>query len=283
MDKSYHDSYVRGSIINLKSIFICFKLLPSSTSKLVAWAPAHPRRPTEDMLSASASSMGALKLLRLTRLAGRDTLRPSSRQAGSYTTRHAVSAASSHPGAPRRRLISGARAGRWIVHPSPTACSKSLLLGLHNPSSASSRNFSQSPPSAVSVAVGDRYQKVRAFTQQDVDEFAKVSGDHNPLHQDSEVARRSGDLANLPSCLRVTSASHTSSTPALAPASCLCSHLFYPRLVFIDQLALRRPRSARHARGVSFHGSHRDFGARLYLPLTGKSGTPSKADVNAAR
>lgn len=62
---------------------------------------------------------------------------------------------------------------------------------------AATRQFSEgSSPrvAAAGVEVGQKFQKVRTFTQKDVDEFAVVSGDHNPLHQDCELARRCESL-----------------------------------------------------------------------------------------
>ena len=40
------------------------------------------------------------------------------------------------------------------------------------------------------LAVGDVAKVSRTFTQSDVDEFARVTGDVNPLHIDEEAAAR---------------------------------------------------------------------------------------------
>jgi acyl dehydratase len=46
---------------------------------------------------------------------------------------------------------------------------------------------------AGSVSVGDELPPLaREVTREDVRRYAEVSGDHNPLHQDDEVARRAG-------------------------------------------------------------------------------------------
>jgi acyl dehydratase len=43
------------------------------------------------------------------------------------------------------------------------------------------------------VRVGDELPPlVRLVTREDVDAYATVSGDHNPLHRDDDVARRAG-------------------------------------------------------------------------------------------
>jgi acyl dehydratase len=62
------------------------------------------------------------------------------------------------------------------------------------------------------VTVGDEVPALaREVTREDVRRYAEVSGDHNPLHQDDEVARRAGfpgiiahgmfTLGHLASCL----------------------------------------------------------------------------------
>jgi acyl dehydratase len=62
------------------------------------------------------------------------------------------------------------------------------------------------------VSVGDEIPALaREVTREDVRRYAEVSGDHNPLHQDDEVARRAGfpgiiahgmfTLGHLASCL----------------------------------------------------------------------------------
>jgi acyl dehydratase len=40
-------------------------------------------------------------------------------------------------------------------------------------------------------AVGDRAQRSRAVSQNDIERFTEISGDRNPLHYDEEAARRS--------------------------------------------------------------------------------------------
>ena len=39
------------------------------------------------------------------------------------------------------------------------------------------------------INVGYRAEKFRTFTEEDVKEFAEVSGDHNPLHSDMDYAK----------------------------------------------------------------------------------------------
>ena len=38
------------------------------------------------------------------------------------------------------------------------------------------------------IQAGDTYQEIFSFSQADVEAFANVSGDHNPIHLDAEVA-----------------------------------------------------------------------------------------------
>ena len=39
------------------------------------------------------------------------------------------------------------------------------------------------------MKVGDKASVTRAFTEQDVADYARVSGDHNPAHMDEEYAK----------------------------------------------------------------------------------------------
>lgn len=48
----------------------------------------------------------------------------------------------------------------------------------------------QGSPSGELPAVGERASRSRAFTQEDVAQFAALVGDRNPIHLDAEVAAR---------------------------------------------------------------------------------------------
>ena len=43
-----------------------------------------------------------------------------------------------------------------------------------------------------SVKVGDSANMKRSFSSHDVSDFAKLSGDYNPLHFDADFARKEG-------------------------------------------------------------------------------------------
>ena len=44
----------------------------------------------------------------------------------------------------------------------------------------------------MTLSAGDVFEKEISFSQSEVEKFAEVSGDHNPIHLDREYARKAG-------------------------------------------------------------------------------------------
>ena len=54
-----------------------------------------------------------------------------------------------------------------------------------------SKNILKKENARIMFEVGDQFKQSFSFTQEDVDMFAKVSGDTNPLHVDEEAGKNS--------------------------------------------------------------------------------------------
>lgn len=82
--------------------------------------------------------------------------------------------------------------------------------------------FNSSLPSSSVLEVGDVLKKTRVFSDKDVFEYSKVSGDSNPIHFDSESAKAAGFQDRLVHGLLVASL-----FPRIISSHFVSHHFFY--------------------------------------------------------